>query len=146
MLPYLVHISLLYSELEWNSLLEYSSKTFIDGVSAFSRMNLAISTCSLGNFPTQPHTGLRAKVYLGQRLLIIVMLRQQLCLNFREEACILSPIIILPPLFPFKVGYFLATSNSIQGYQGINKMKKKRPQGRCDNYFQLSSNFLLLSS
>ena len=55
-----VLISLLYWGLKWNFLLEWSSKTSIDGGCVFSTTNLTGSSCFLRKFSTQPYTGSRA--------------------------------------------------------------------------------------
>lgn len=55
-----VLISLLYWGLKWNFLLEWSSKTSIDGGCVFSTTNLTGSSCFLRRFSSQPYTGSRA--------------------------------------------------------------------------------------
>lgn len=55
-----VLISLLYWGLKWNFLLEWSSKTSIDGGCVFSTTNLTGSSCFSRKFSTQPYTGSRA--------------------------------------------------------------------------------------
>ena len=106
-----VLISLLYWGLKWNFLLEWSSKTSIDGGCVFSTTNLTGSSCFSRKFSTQPYTGSRAN---GATTTEFKLPRRGKYFKSKTSYYPNSA-----PLFQFNDFCFLATLNLIQGCQRI---------------------------